>query len=117
VAKLDNYGDWMRAEREFRLCQSLRAALREMKSFSGGLKAAVSVKDIDALIAMMETTTAAEGEVAEFISVRFRNLADAARTPGLDSAKLRPDVQAFREALLKERQRLIRDETGLYSVV
>ncbi len=117
VAKLDNYGDWMRAEREFRLCQSLRAALREMKSFSGQLKAAVSVKDIDALIAMMEGTTAAEGEVAEFISYRFRNLADAARAPVVDAAKLRQDVNAFREALLRERQRLIRDEIELYSVV
>jgi hypothetical protein len=117
VAKLDNYGDWMRAEREFRLCQSLRAALRETKSISGQLKAAISVKDIDALIAMMERTTAAEGEVAEFISVRFSTLGEAARTPGVDSAKTREDVKAFRDVLLRERQRLIRDEIELYSVV
>jgi hypothetical protein len=117
VANLDNFGDWMRAEREFRLCQSLRAALREMKSFSGKLKAVVSVSDIDALIDMMESTTAAEGEVAEFISVRFRDLADAARTPGADATKLRQDVKSFRDALLSERQRLIRNEIELYSIV
>jgi len=120
VASLDNFGDWMRTEREFRLCQSLRAALREMQNFSGQIKAVVSVKDIDALLAMMEGTTAAEGEVAEFISVRFRELASAARTPGIDAAgidKLRKDVKSFRDALLRERQRLIRDEIDLYSIV
>jgi DNA-binding ferritin-like protein (Dps family) len=120
VAKLDNYEDWMRVEREFRLCQSLRAALREMQSFSGHLKAAVSVKDIDALLSMMEETTATEGEVAGFISSRFRELASAARIPGLDAAgieMLRKDVKEFRDALLNERQQLIRDEIELYSIV
>ncbi len=117
VAKLDNDRDWIEVERAFRLCQSLRAALSEMKSFSGKLKAAVSVKNIDSLIAMMEGTTSTEGEVAQFISVSFSNLADAARRPGVDSTKLRQDVKTFREALLKERQRLIRDEIQLYSVV
>jgi hypothetical protein len=74
VAKLDNYPEWMRIEREFRMCQSLRAALSEIKHFSGKLKARVSVSDIDALIAMMEGTTATEDNVAEFISERFRDL-------------------------------------------
>ena len=29
AARLDNYNEWMQAEREFRLCRSLRQALRE----------------------------------------------------------------------------------------
>ena len=28
AARLDNYNDWMQAEREFRLCRTLRVALR-----------------------------------------------------------------------------------------
>jgi hypothetical protein len=120
VGKLDNYPEWMRVEREFRLCQSLRAALSEVKHFSGKLKARVSVSDIDSLIKMMESTTATEDMVAEFISARFRDLAFEARTPGLDAtklAKLSEDVQAFRDALLNERRRLIHDESELYSIV
>lgn len=117
VARLDNYPEWMRIEREFRMCQSLRAALSEIKHFSARLKARVSVSDIDALINMMEGTTATEGDVAEFISDRFRDLSVAARTPGVDVATLRNDVRAFREALLSERRRLIRDEAELYSIV
>jgi hypothetical protein len=117
VIKLDNYGDWMRAEREFRLCQSLRAALSELKRFSGQLKAAVSVNDVDALIALMEGTTATEGEVAGFIGNCFQRLANSARTGTAGETMLRQDVSDFRDALLAERQRLIRNEIELYSVV
>ena len=92
-------------------------ALSEMKSFSGKLKAAVSVKDVDALINMMETTTAAEGEVAEFINFRFRGLVNAARRSGVDSVRLRHEVKEFREVLLSERQRLIQNKIGLHSIV
>lgn len=117
VAKLDNYAEWMRIEREFRICQSLRAALSEIKHFGGNLKARVSVNDIDALIEMMECTIATEGEIAGFISKRFHDLASEARTPGVDIAKLRGEVTSFREALLSERRRLIRAEDDLYETV
>lgn len=117
VANLDNYPEWMRIEREFRLCQSLRAALSEIKRFSGKLKALVSVAEIDALIDLMEGTTAAEVEVAEFISARFRDLSLAARAPGVDPSKLSEEVRAFRDSVLNERRRLIRDESELYSIV
>ena len=117
VAKLDSYLDWMRIEREFRMCQSLRAALSEIQHFSGKLKAQVSVNDIDELIRLMKGTTATEDDVAEFISARFRELAVAARTPGVDIAKLRGEVNTFREALLSERRRLIQAEADLYAIV
>ncbi len=117
VESLDNFGSWMQAEREFRLCGSLRAALREMQSFSGDFKARVSVRDIDALISIMEGTTAVEHDVADFISTRFRDLADAARVPGCDSARLRQGIKTFRNSLLNERQLLIQNEIKLYSIV
>ena len=117
VAKLDNYPEWMRIEREFRMCQSLRAALSEIKHFSAKLKARVSVSDIDALISMMEGTAATEDHVAEFISERFRELASKARSTGVDVVKLQGDVTALRNALLAERSRLICHETQLYTIV
>jgi len=116
VAKLDNCPEWIRIEREFRMCLSLRAALSEINHFSGKLKAQVSVHDIDALIEMMERTTATEGDIAGFISERFRGLASEACTPGVDIAKLRGEVTSFREALLSERRRLIRAEADLYEI-
>lgn len=50
VARLDNYNEWIQAEREFRLCRSLRAALREMETLVGHLSGAVSTKDWNALL-------------------------------------------------------------------
>lgn len=117
VAKLDNNPEWMRVEREFRLCLNLRAALSETKRFSGQLKGLVSVGEIDALIQMMEGTTSNEFEVGEFIGARFRDLSSSARASGVDASILREDVRAFREALLNERIKLIRNESELYSIV
>ena len=107
----------MCAERKLRLCQSPRAALSEMKCFSGMQKALVSIGDIDVLIKMMEGRTATEDEVAEFIIARFRDQAFTASAPGVDIAKIQEEVRPFREALLSERRRLIREESELYSKV
>lgn len=115
AAQLDNCGDWLRAERELRLCRALRAALSEMERLGGRLKASASARDVDALLAQMNAATATEGEVADFISVRFRDLADSARRPSVDGAQLRQDVKAFRDALMSERQKLIADEVQMYS--
>ena len=37
ATRLDNYNEWMQAEREFRLCRSLRVALRETETLAGKL--------------------------------------------------------------------------------
>lgn len=66
VAWLDNYNDWMQAEREFHLCRSLRVALRETETLAGHLAGAVSTKDWDALMQQMQAILATEGEVALF---------------------------------------------------
>ena len=42
AARLDNDNEWMQAEREFRLCRSLRVALRETQSLAGKLTGAVN---------------------------------------------------------------------------
>ena len=34
AALLDNYNDWMQAVREFRLCRSMRVALRETETLA-----------------------------------------------------------------------------------
>jgi hypothetical protein len=73
VTRLDNYNEWMQAEREFRLCRSLRVALRETETLSARLAGAVSTKDWDALLRQMRTILATEGEVALFIASSFRN--------------------------------------------
>jgi hypothetical protein len=115
VARLDNYEEWMKAEREFRLCKNLRASFREMGTLSGRLAGRVSARDWDTLLDQMHRTLAAEGEVAGIIVQQFEELAKSARSGVSDN--LRERVAAFREALAKERQELIRQEVELYAIV
>lgn len=48
VARLDNYNEWIQAEREFRLCRSLRVALRETEALVDRQFGTVSTKDWEA---------------------------------------------------------------------
>ena len=120
VARLDNYNEWMQAEREFRLCQSLRVALREMETLPGRLAGSVSTKDWDALIQQMQAILATEGEVALFIGQRFQQLAGDARGAGQDAGRtrsVRDAVAALRASLAAERKKLIEQELASYEIV
>jgi hypothetical protein len=120
ASKLDNYNEWMRAEREFRLCRSLRVALRETETLAGKLGGAVSAKDWNGLLQQMQSILATEGEVAIFIGEQFRQIADDARSAGRDSKNIqssRDALVAFRAALAGERQQLIKQELELYAMI
>lgn len=120
VARLDNYVEWLQAEREFRLCRSLRIALRETETLAGRLAGAASTKDWDALLRQMEAILATEGEVAMFLGQQFQKLAADARSTTNDTqgiAIARKAVAAFRASLVAERQKLIEQELALYDAV
>lgn len=120
AARLDNDNEWMQAEREFRLCRSLRVALRETETLAGKLVGTVSTKDWDALLQQMHAILATEGEVAQFIGQQFQQHASDARNTGQDSKQtqsIRDALAAFRAALIAERQELIKQELTLYEIV
>jgi hypothetical protein len=105
AAALDNHNEWMQAEREFRLCRSLRVALRETETLAGKLVGAVSAKDWDGLLQQMRAILATEGEVALFISQQFQRVAADARSagsPGQEKQSLRDALANFRAALIAE---------------
>lgn len=116
VVKLDNYDDWLRAEREFRLCKSLRVAVRETESLAAQLAGRVSANDWDALVKQMQSVLATEGEVAVFISERFHQLAESARNAAEPVDVTRQQVTTFRNSLSAERQALIQQEVELYKL-
>lgn len=120
VARLDNYNEWMQAERELRLCRSLRVALRETETLAGCLTGAVSANDWGALLLQMQTILATEGEVALFIGQQFQQLANDARSAGQDAQRtqsVRDEIAAFRGSLVAERQELIKQELALFEIV
>ena len=110
----------MQAEREFRLCRSLRAALRETETLAAKVTGAVSTKDWDALLRQMHNILATEGEVAVFIGQQFQQRASDARNAGQDTKRtqsIRDALAAFRTALIAERQDLIKQELEFYTLV
>lgn len=120
AARLDNFNEWLQAEREFRLCHSLRVALRETETLAGTLASAVSTNDWETLLQQMQSILATEGEVALFISQQFQQHASDARNSGQDikrSQSIRDSLAAFRTALIAERQELIKQELDLYTLV
>jgi len=120
VMKLDNWDEWLKVEREFRLCRSLRVAVREADDLIGKLRSKVSTKDWELVLELMRGTLCAEHEVAEYVGDQFRDLANAARlTNGhtQDIQTIRAQVQDFRDAMNGERRNLIRLESELYENV
>jgi hypothetical protein len=120
VVKLDNCGEWITAERQFRLCSSLRGALRETETLAGKIAGAVSTKDWDALVLQMRTILATEEELGELIGREFRQLAASARSAAQDGKRaqsVRDAVRALRESLVADRQALIKQEVLIFAIV
>lgn len=120
VMRLNNYGDWVQAEREFRLCKSLRTAVRETETLRSQLTGVISTNDWDSLLGQMHAVLTTEQEVANFIGQQFSSLVDSIQaslpvpqTP----AEVRTKITQFREALIKERRQLIQQEMVLYAIV
>ena len=116
--KLDNYDQWIKVEREFRLCSSLRIAVRDTEMISKKLLGKMSAAEWDDLLNIMRSTLAAEGDVAYYISNKFHSLAAAAgkASPSTQEIKsIRDQVSEVRDIMKVERQRLIQLESDLLS--
>lgn len=120
VYGLENYTEWMETERKFRLCQSLRVAVGETEALSKRLKGKISVNDWDALLKQMHLILQSEDELANYIGEHFADLAFSARDAqaGSQSAKdIRTEVEATRDALKRERGKLLLQEVELLNLV
>ncbi|MDW8224324.1 MAG: hypothetical protein RMJ82_15385, partial [Gemmatales bacterium] len=65
VYGLENYTEWMETERRFRLCQSLRVALRETEGVIADLRGRISTNDWDTLLEQMRLILRSENELAK----------------------------------------------------
>lgn len=120
VYGLENYAEWTETERKFRLCQSLRVAVRETEDLSVRLKGKISTNDWDALVQQMHLILCSEGELANYIGEHFAALAYRARDAQVGSQAtkaIQAEVEATRNALKKEREKLLRHEVELLNLV
>jgi hypothetical protein len=117
VYRLESFDGWIETERSFRICMSLRSALDETQRARTRLAGQISVADWDRLIDHMDQILRTEGELANFISRSLDKLARYPDKSGVSEQDVRNKVRAFRAALIKERQRLIRQEIKLYEII
>lgn len=119
AAKLDNYMEWIQAEREFRLCKSLRLAFNDTSRLLSQLKGRISEKDWNALTTEMLHVLAGEGEIGTYISFKLSSIAQLAHKTADPQAiaTLREQVTQFRQALLAEREQLTQQEAELYTAL
>jgi hypothetical protein len=113
LAALDNVKEWAKIEREVRLCRNLRATRREMGSFVSGIMGQVSVQDWRNMRQLIDEILEREGELADFISKALKKLAQGApraRTSARGYQSIRRTVSRTKDAVQKERRRLIASE-------
>lgn len=91
AARLGNYNEWIQVEREFRLCRSLRVALRETQTLAGKLTGHGSTKDWDALLHQMQSILATEDKKWRCSLVNSFSSTPATRaTPGRTPSERNP---------------------------
>ncbi|MCP9463225.1 MAG: hypothetical protein NNA25_00320 [Nitrospira sp.] len=120
VDGLENYTEWMETERKFRLCQSLRVALRETEGVIADLRGRISTNDWDTLLEQMRLILRSENEPANYIGQHFADLAFRARDaqPGSQTARdIRAEFEAMRAALKREREQLLGHEAELLDII
>jgi hypothetical protein len=120
VSELTYFPSWVNAEREFRLCNSLRTAYRETQTISGKLTGIISMEDWSALLQQMQLILAGENQVADFIIQKFWSLSSDAQMANNDKeviTELRDRISMFLQQLNAERRELIKQEIGLYEII
>jgi hypothetical protein len=120
TGKLGSDPDWIKVEREFRLCHRLRSVAGEAQGIVNQLAGVVSTNEWESVKQTINSVLATEGEVARYISSSFLSLATTARVAGQNpetASTLRPQVEEVRNTLIAERQRLIRQELNAYAAI
>jgi len=107
---LDNFQDWLKLERDVRLCNNLRVAGREMNSLWSKSSDRLDFQDIKEFKRFMQDIEHGERELANYISLSLARLAENGRLVNrapltIDNAKR--TVRGVKNALLNERKHLI----------
>lgn len=117
VKKLDNFEGWLKAEREFRLCDSLERALGEMETLGGRLDGCISASNWSALLNEMRSILKTESRLGSRIAEAFSELAQSARSVFQDpkdlESLLRANVDKVRKEMISEREKLMDLEANM----
>lgn len=115
VSRLNNDVSWTQAEREFRLCKSLRHTVNETGRLRNKILNHISVQDWDEMQNQMESILMGEDRLGNFVADRFQALSGMVTNHGGTVQLTRDTLKQFRDSLNTERRRLIAMEIDLYN--
>lgn len=117
---LGNEQDWLKLERDVRLCSNLRAASRQMAHLEDSLKGRLVVKDPQAFGRLVWQVLEGEGSLADFIQHLMADLAAlgaGATTAPAAFETAQSKVRTAREALLEKRHQLITQQLEVFQIL
>lgn len=120
LRNLDYFDDWIRAEREFRLCRNLRWRAREMSGLIDRFKLRIALRDRKAFGDSVDGILKTETELAGFISgslIDIANLADSAEESDEKYQEVIEEVRKTRDAFRSERNKLVEDQIEIGKLV
>jgi hypothetical protein len=115
ASSIDNWNKWIQIEKDFCLCSGLQDAYIKTQKLSQRNLGPFIIQNWNAMLQQMQSTFIAEDRVAAYISKQFSEFAKKSRSQPIDVT--RKEVEDFRDAIMKERSRLIKDETKLIDVI
>lgn len=113
VSQLSVDASWTKAEREFRLCKSLRHSVNEAHRLKNSLLNHISIVEWSEMQNQMQAILYGEDRLGNYISDKFQSLAFSAsqsKTP----KEIKDDLIQLQSSLNSERRRLIKMEMDLY---
>lgn len=114
VRLLKNDQSWTTAEREFRLCKSLRHAINETDRLKSKILNYISVKDWDGMKNQMEAILQSEDRLGNYIADKFKTLSGINVGPRGSLQQTKETLLEFQDTLNTERRRLTAMEMELY---
>ena len=117
LERLDNYDDWLRIERDVRLCRNLKITAREMETIRKRLVGKLAFHDWDDLVGYIREILLGEQELANFVSRSLFQLATMEAQSDQELTQARKAVKEFRTELRTQRRLLISFENKLLEEV
>ena len=120
LRNLDYWDDWVKVEREFRLCRTLRWRRREMEGLMDRFKDRIALRNREVFEDSIDKILKTESELAGFVSESLfdiANLANSAKESDEKYQEVTEEVRKTRDAFRNERNKLIEDQVEIGKLI
>ena len=114
ASQLSFDASWINAEREFRLCSSLRHTISETQRLRSSLLNHISINDWDEMKNQMEAILQGEDRLGNYIANKFNEIPITTNSQNKTTQEIKDELIKFQLSLNSERRRLIEMEIDLY---